>query len=127
MRMTKSIKPAMSTAFCRGILLLSLTMVLMSGPLAIPPAEGGDADWRLIRQSTYGDSTYYDAASVKHQEGQVVSVRTRLGAGEYRYEMRCGKKEARLIEEGNTKVPNAGWFPLVSGSDEDLIYLEVCR
>ena len=127
MGMTKSIKPAMSTAFCRGILLLSLTMVLMSGPLAIPPAEGGDADWRLIRQSTYGDSTYYDAASVKHQEGQVVSVRTRFGAGEYLYEMQCVGKKARLIEEGAAKGPDEGWFPIVSGSDEDLIYLEVCR
>jgi hypothetical protein len=111
----------------RIIIVLSLTMALMSGSLVCPPAESSDADWRLIRQSTYGDSTYYDAASVKHQEGQVVSLRAKLGAGEYRYEMRCGKKEARLPEEGNTKGPDAGWFPIVSGSDEDLIYLEVCR
>ena len=109
------------------IIVLSLALVLMSASLFGSQAESGDADWRLIRQSTYGDSTYYDASIVKHQEGQVVSVRARFGAGEYRYEMQCGKKEARLIEEGNTKVPNAGWFPLVSGSDEDLIYLEVCR
>ena len=111
----------------RRIILLSLTMVLLSASLVRPAAEAGDADWRLIRQSTYGDSTYYDAASVKHQEGQVVSLWAKLGIGEYRYEMRCGKKEARLMEKGNTKSPDEGWFPIVSGSDEELIYLEVCR
>ena len=111
----------------RIIIVLSLMMVLMSAFLVSPPAESSDADWRLIRQSTYGDSTYYDAASVKHQEGQVVSLRARLGAGEYHYEMRCGKKEARLSGEGNTKTPDMGWFPIANGSDEELIYLEVCR
>ena len=109
------------------IIVLSLMMVLLSASLFGSQAEGGDADWRLIRQSTYGDSTYYDAASLKHQEGQVVSLRAKFGVGEYRYEMRCGKKEARLIEEGKTGGPDAGWFPIVSGSDEELIYLEVCR
>ena len=117
----------MAAAFFRLILLLSMTMVLLSVFLVSPPAARGDAGWRLIRQSTYGDSTYYDAASVKHQEGQVVSVRTRFGAGKYLYEMRCGKKEARLIEERKIGGPDAGWFPIVSGSDEELIYLEVCR
>ncbi|RPI38469.1 MAG: hypothetical protein EHM54_00310 [Nitrospiraceae bacterium] len=125
--MKTSLKPAIATAFFRLILLLGLTMVLLSVFLVSPPAESGDADWRLIRQSTYGDSTYYDAASVKHQGDQVVSVRAKFGIGEYLYEMRCGKKEARLIEEGKTGGPDAGWFPIVNGSDEELIYLEVCR
>ena len=111
----------------RIIIVLSIVIVLMSGSLVCPPAESADADWRLIRQSTYGDSTYYDAASVKHQENQVVSVRAKFGIGEYRYEMRCGKKEARLIEDGKAGGPDAGWFPIVNGSDEELIYLEVCR
>jgi hypothetical protein len=57
----------------------------------------------------------------------VVSLRAKFGAGEYLYEMRCGKKEARLIEEGKTKGPSEGWFLIVNGSDEELIYLEVCR
>jgi hypothetical protein len=110
----------------RGIFVLSL-MIVMMGAMLISPAEGSDSDWRLVRQSSYGDATYYDAASIKHREGQVVSFRARLGAGEYQYEMRCGKNEARLIEEGKTGDPDEGWFPIVNGSDEELIYQEVCR
>ena len=93
----------------------------MSAVLLFLPEDAGAADWRLVRQSSYGDASYYDAASVKHLEGQVVSLRVRLGVGEYQYEMRCGKKEARLVEE------NGKWFPIVSGSDEDLIYQAVCQ
>ena len=103
--------------------LLSTIILLMSATLFLLPEDAGAADWRLIRESRYGDSSYYDAASVKRLEGQVVSFRAKLGVGEYQYEMRCGKKEARLIEEGKA----GSWFPVVSGSDEDLIYQKVCQ
>jgi hypothetical protein len=111
----------------RSIILLSLAIVLMSVSLVSPPAECGNADWRLIRQSSYGDSIYYDAASVKRLEGQTVSLRARFGDSEYFYEMRCGKKEARFTEGGHAKGPDEGWFSIVIGSAEELIYLEVCR
>jgi len=105
------------------IALLSAIILLLSDTLFLLPENAGAADWRLVRQSTYGDASYYDAASVKRSEGQVVSFRARLGAGEYLYEMQCGKKEARLIEEGKA----GKWFPIANGSDEQLIYQAVCR
>jgi len=49
---------------------LTLTAGLMMA------AAAGAADWRLIRQSSYGDATYYDAASVKYLDGHVVSLIT---------------------------------------------------
>jgi hypothetical protein len=102
--------------------LFSVPVLLIGAALFLLPKEAGAADWRLLRQSSYGDASYYDAASVKRSEGQVVSFRARLGAGEYQYEMRCGKKEARLIgdRDGN-------WFGIVNGSDEDLIYQSLCQ
>ena len=103
------------------VALLNAIVLLISAALFLLPEDAGAADWRLIRQSTYGDASYYDAASVKRLEGQVVSFSARLGAGEYHYEMRCGKKEARLIEE------NGKWYPITSDSDEDLIYQAVCQ
>ena len=103
------------------VALLSAIILLISAALFLLPEEAGAADWRLIRQSTYGDASYYDAASVKQLEGRVVSFRARIGAGQYQYEMRCWKKEARLIEE------NGKWYPITDGSDEDLIYQAVCQ
>ena len=102
--------------------LLSRITLLMSAALFLLPEDAGASDWRLIRESRYGDSSYYDAASVKRLEGDAVSFRARLGAGEYQYEMRCGKKEARTIGEGN----DGKWFPITHGSDEELIYQAVC-
>jgi len=105
------------------IALLSATILLIVAVLLFLPEDAGAADWRLVRQSTYGDASYYDASSVKYSKGQVVSFRARLGAGEYQYEMQCGKKEARLIEEGKA----GKWFPVANGSDEELIYQAVCK
>jgi len=105
------------------VALLSTIILLISAALFLLPKDARAADWRLIRQSTYGDATYYDAASVKHLEDQVVSFRARLGAGEYQYEMRCEKREARLIEEGKA----GKWYPIANRSDEELIYQSVCQ
>jgi len=105
------------------VALLSAIILLISAVLFVLPEDAGAADWRLVRQTTYGDASYYDAASVKRLEGQVVSFRARLGAGEYQYEMQCGKKQARLIEEGKA----GKWFPIASGSEEELIYQAVCQ
>ena len=107
------------------VLLIVTTALMIVFPLLLPP-EAGAADWRLVRQSSYGDASYYDASSVKQLEGRVVSFRARLGAGEYQYEMRCGKKEARLIEEGKAAGHDEKWFPITNGSDEELIYQTVC-
>ena len=107
--------------------LLSAMILLISVALFLMPEDAGAADWRLIRQSSYGDASYYDAASVKRLEDQVVSFRARLGAGEYQYEMRCGKKEARLIGDRNSGGQDGKWFTTANGSDEELIYQAVCQ
>ena len=104
-----------------AIVIFGAIMLLISATSLLSPEYAG-AEWRLVRQSSYGDASYYDAASVKRLEGDVVSFRARLGAGEYQYEMRCGKKEARTIGEGN----DGKWFPITHGSDEELIYQAVC-
>jgi hypothetical protein len=105
-------------------LLRAMILLMFAAPFLLAE-EATAADWRLIRQSAYGDASYYDAASVKRLEDQVVSFRAKLGSGEYQYEMRCGKKEARLIEAGNA-AGDGKWFPIASGSDEELIYQAVC-
>jgi len=107
--------------------LLSTITLLMSAALFLLPEDAGASDWRLIRESRYGDSSYYDAASVKRLEGQVVSFRAKLGVGEYQYEMRCGKKEARLMDDRDSGGQGGKWFPVVNGSEEDLIYQAVCQ
>lgn len=107
----------------RPAVALSAIILLISAALFILPKDAGASDWRLVRQSTYGDASYYDAASVKKLEDQVVSFRARIGAGEYQYEMRCGKNEARMIEDGKA----GKWYSLTSGSDEELIYQAVCQ
>lgn len=107
--------------------LLSAIILLMSATLFLLPEDAGAAEWRLIRKSSYGEASYYDAASVKRLEDKVVSFRARFGAGEYQYEMRCGKKEARLIEDKNSGGQGGKWFPVANGSDEELIYQAVCQ
>ena len=109
-----------------GVALLGTIILLLGAGLLLLEEDAGAAEWRLIRQSTYGDASYYDASSVKRMEGQVVSLRARLGAGEYQYEMRCGKKEAKIIGEGNAGSDEVKWFPITHGSDEELIYQAVC-
>jgi hypothetical protein len=111
----------------KKIAVLFITIILMiSAALCLLPRDTGAADWRLLRQSSYGDASYYDAASVKRLEGGVVSFRARLGVGEYQYEMRCGKREARLIGEEDAGTEGGKWFPITHGSDENLIYQAVC-
>jgi hypothetical protein len=102
------------------------SVVLAATALLLLASESTAADWRLVRQSSYGDSSYYDAASVKRLGGRVVSVRARLGAGEYQYEMRCGDKQARLLETVDGGSDESNWFPIVNGTDEELIYEAVC-
>jgi hypothetical protein len=97
-----------------------VTALTLTAGLLLMAAETGAADWRLIRQSSYGDAIYYDAASIKRLDGQVVSLIAKIGGRDYHYEMRCGKKEARLLGEGD----NNRWFPV--DGDEELIYQEVC-
>jgi hypothetical protein len=100
-----------------------IAIILMAvAYMAAMPAQAGAADWRVVRQSSYGDASFYDAESVQRLEGQIVSLRARIGSAEVRYEMRCGKKEARLLADGQ----NGKWFPIAGGTDEELIYQAVC-
>ena len=106
-------------------LLKAMTPMIGSAMLLMPLEVSAD-DWRLVRESKYGDSSYYDAASVKRLDGGVISLRAKLGVSEYRYEMRCDKKMARLIEEAGARDQESTWFPIAWNSDEELIYEIVC-
>lgn len=78
---------------------LSVTMMCrLAFLLCLGSAEAGRAEWKVLQQSTYGDTLSYDAASVKHTESDTVTVRTRTQSGEYLYEIDCKNKKARLIE-----------------------------
>lgn len=79
------------------------------------------ADWKVLQQSTYGDTFSYDAASVKQTESKTITVRTRTQSAEYLYEIDCKNKKARLLEG----TSGSGWFNILGGEDE-LIYKAVC-
>jgi len=51
-----------------------MTALTLTAGLMLMAAETKAADWRLIRQSSYSDATYYDAASVKRLDGQGLSL-----------------------------------------------------
>jgi len=86
-------------------------------------AEAGRADWKVLQQSTYGDTLSYDAASVKHTESNTVTVWARTQSSEYLYEIDCKNKKARLIEGAG--AAGSGWFNITGGEDE-LLYKAVC-
>ena len=85
-------------------------------------AEAGQADWKVLQDSKYGDTWSYDAASVKNTESNTVMVRTKTQRTEYLYEIDCKNRKARIFE----KAGDAGsaWFD-IKGADE-LLYKEVC-
>ena len=87
------------------------------------PASAGRADWKVLQQSSYGDTLSYDAASVKHTESDTITVLTRTQSSEYLYEIDCENKKARLLEEA--VAAGSGWFNITGGGDE-LLYKAVC-
>jgi hypothetical protein len=86
-------------------------------------ASAGRADWKVLQQSTYGDTLSYDAASVKHTESNTVTVLTKTQSSEYLYEIDCKNKKARLLEGAG--AAGSGWFNITGGEDE-LLYKAVC-
>lgn len=86
-------------------------------------AEAAGADWKVLQQSTYGDTFSYDASSVKHTENNTLTVLTRTQSGQYLYEMDCKNKKARLLEGAGAS--QSVWFNITGGEDE-LLYKAVC-
>jgi hypothetical protein len=86
-------------------------------------AEAGRADWKVLQQSTYGDTLSYDAASVKHTESNTKTVRSRTQSSEYLYEIDCKDKKARLIEGAG--AAGSAWFN-ITGREDELLYKAVC-
>jgi hypothetical protein len=86
-------------------------------------AEAGRADWRVIQESSYGDTFSYDAASVKHTESNTIRVRAGTQSSKYLYEIDCKNKRARLLEGVGASA--AEWFTISSGGEE-LLYKAVC-
>jgi hypothetical protein len=103
------------TIICVGVVLLSLAPVL-----------AGQENWKVIQQSTYGDtgSFSYDAASVKHTDSGTITVWTRSDAGKYLYEIDCKNKKARIVEGVGSGAPE--WFNIAAGSADELVYKAVC-
>ena len=87
------------------------------------PAEAERADWKVLQQSTYGDAFYYDAASVKHTDGNTITVWARTQSGKYLYEIDCKNKKARILEGAG--AASSEWFNISGGGDE-LLQKAVC-
>jgi hypothetical protein len=87
------------------------------------PAVAECADWKVLQQSTYGDTFSYDAASVKHTEGDTITVWARTQSGRYLYEMDCKNKKARILEGAGATASE--WFNISGGGDE-LLHKAVC-
>ena len=85
--------------------------------------EAERADWKVLQQSTYGDTFSYDAASVKHTEGDTITVWARTQSGRYLYEIDCKNKKARILEGAGDTA--SGWFNISGGGDE-LLHKAVC-
>jgi hypothetical protein len=87
------------------------------------PAEAERADWRVLQESSYGDTFSYDAASVKHTEGNTITVWAGTQSSRYLYEIDCKNKKARLLEGAGASA--AEWFT-ISGGEDELLYKAVC-
>lgn len=102
---------------------LRVTIMCMGAFLWCFGSAGAEqADWKVLQQSTYGDTWSYDAASVKNTEGNTVLVRTRTQSSEYLYEIDCKNRKARLLEGAG--AAGSAWFN-IAGADE-LLYKAVC-
>jgi hypothetical protein len=86
-------------------------------------AEAERADWKVLQQSTYGDTFSYDAASVKHTEGNTITVWARTQSGKYLYEIDCKNKKARILEGAGATASE--WFNISGGGDE-LLHKALC-
>ena len=85
-------------------------------------AEAERADWKVLQESTYGDTWSYDAASVKNTETNTILVRAGTQSSKYLYEIDCKNKKARLLE--GVGADKSVWFNIM-GADE-LLYKAVC-
>ncbi|MFI5295445.1 MAG: hypothetical protein ACHQ0Y_10520 [Thermodesulfovibrionales bacterium] len=101
-----------------------ICMVCMGAFLwCLGSAEAGQADWKVLQQSTYGDTLSYDAASVKHTESNTITVWAKTQSSEYLYEIDCKNKKARFLEAAG--AAGSEWFTITGGGDE-LLYKAVC-
>jgi len=88
-------------------------------------AEAGQADWRILRQDTYGGTFYYDVASIRRTENNTITVWARADVGAYLYEIDCKNKKARILQ-GLEPAPSE-WFAIIGGTSDELVYDAVCR
>lgn len=90
--------------------------------LGLAEAEG--ADWKVLREDSYGNRFSYDAASVKQTASNTITVWAKSDGAKYLYEMDCKNRKARLLE-GNGST-GSGWFPIANGSGDELVFKAVC-
>ena len=99
------------------------TMLCVTAFLWCPSStEAAGSDWKILQESTYGDTWYYDAASVRSTENNTILVRTRTKSAEHLYEIDCKNRKARLLE--GIGATGAAWFNIVGG--DELLYHAVC-
>ncbi len=103
--------------------LIAALVCMGAFPWFLGSADAERADWRVLQESTYGDTFYYDAASVKHSEANTITVWAGTQNTKYLYEIDCKGKKARLLE--GVGAEPAKWFNISSGEDE-LLYKTVC-
>jgi hypothetical protein len=85
-------------------------------------AAAEQANWKVLQQSTYGDTWSYDTASVKNTGSNTITVRTRTQSSAHLYEIDCKNKKARILE--GVGADGSSWFNIVGG--EELLYNAVC-
>lgn len=79
-------------------------------------------EWKVLQQSSYGDTFSYDAASIKHTDGNTVTVRAGSDSSKYLYEIDCKNNKARLLE--GTGANASEWFNILGV--EELLRKAVC-
>lgn len=101
-----------------------MATILCLSVFAFGLAEAEGADWKVLRQDTYGNSFSYDTASVKKGETNTVKVWAKSDGAKYLYEIDCKGKKARLLE--GTGSAGSEWFAVKGGSGDEMLFQEVC-
>ena len=105
-----------------GVFFMATILCLSVFPFVLAEAEG--ADWKVLREDTYGNSFSYDAASVKKTETNTIMVWARSDGAKYLYEIDCKERKARLLE--GTGSSGSQWFAVTAGSGDEMLFQAVC-
>ncbi len=108
-----------SYLFVISVLVLSLCVLS-----CFSTASAEKADWKILQEDSYHNTFSYNAASVKRSAENIVKVSAKSNGAEYLYELDCKNKRARILEGAGSAA--TGWFAIVSGSGELLLFDALC-